>query len=211
MFRFLRYGIVFCALFLVSCTSLGTKEKTVEDQVNNPQFRSENLPIRTLKVAVIANEWVGDDFVLVTFRQASDLFEKQAGIRFAVTLYNGSEWNTRSFFPIHLALREFRSVHRDYDIIIGISLAFSNDDRPCFFGSCYVGMIDDGRNIALLTLSRQVVLHEVGHAFLGIWHSSSGVMKHVPESEYFSVSNRKKILREKWKDFRYEIPDGGGN
>ncbi|OGZ05757.1 MAG: hypothetical protein A3C93_00625 [Candidatus Lloydbacteria bacterium RIFCSPHIGHO2_02_FULL_54_17] len=214
MFRgFLIATALFAVFFLSTCTTIngGITEfdkddpeyQSVAGMIQDPEFRQGNLPVRTLRVAVIANEWVGDDFVLATFRDASESFERQVGIRFEVTLFKGPKWETRSFAYIHGALREFRVEHPEYDLVFGVSLAYDNDERPCLFGSCYVGMIDDGRNIALLTLSPQIILHETGHAFLGIWHSPYGVMKPIPEGEYFSVANRRRILRNKWDDFRY--------
>ncbi len=205
--------VIVASFFLSTCTMMrgGVGEfdpadpeyQSVAGMLEDADFRQSNLPIRTLRVAVIANEWVGDDFVLATFRDASESFERQAGIRFEVTLFKGPKWETRSFSYIHGALREFRTEHPEYDLVFGVALTYDNDERPCLFGSCFVGMIDDGRNIALLTLSSQIVLHEAGHAFLGIWHSPYGVMKPIPEGEYFSVADRQRILRNKWDDLRY--------
>lgn len=180
--------------------------QSVEPLLLHPDFRSAHLPIRTLRVAVIMDESVEEDLARATFREASDLLLQQVGIQLEVTFFaNRLKRSTRSFFPIHRALRQFRELHSDYDVIAGLSPTSSDDERPCFLGSCYLGMVDDGRNIALVTLSHTVIIHEVGHLFLGIGHSSSGVMKAIPENDYFSVANRKKILKNKWKDFR-----GGG-
>ncbi|MDO8521182.1 MAG: hypothetical protein Q7S52_03640 [bacterium] len=207
MFRCLRWGIIFTTLFCVGCASLsGVKEKTVEDRLNDPQFREENLPIRTLRVAVIVSGFESDEHVRGAFSRASEIFETQTGIRFAVTIYREPEWKTHSFFQIHPVLREFRKTHLEYDIIVGASLRFPRKDQWCFLGTCYDGMIDDGRNIAILQLVPTTIVHEVGHAFLGIWHSTSGIMTPSVESAYFTHGDRKKILRRKWKSFHYEAP-----
>lgn len=177
--------------------------RSVETMLSRPDFRSDNLPIRTLRVAVIANEWVGRDFTVATFRDASELLYSQVGIRLEVVLFTDEpKFGTRSFLPIHHVLRVFRRTHRDFDFIVGVSLTYDNNERPCFFGTCYVGMVDDGRNIALLTLSRTVIVHEIGHLFLGIGHSPAGIMRPMSEGDYFSVKDREIILENKWKEFR---------
>lgn len=177
--------------------------QSVRTLIDDPKFRAENQPVRTLRVAVLMNDASLEHFARGVFQDASDHFEQQVGIRLQVTFHRGPAWETRSFFPIHSTLREFRAEHPEYDLVFGVALTHDNDERPCLFGSCFIGMIDDGRNIALLTLSRQVILHEIGHAFLGIWHSPSGIMLPVPEGEYFTVANREEILRNKWQDFRH--------
>ncbi len=204
----LRYGVILLVLFLSSCTLLGVvTEKTVEHRLANPAFQQENLPLRTLRVAVLT-ESIGEDAQLSTaFTDASALLEQQVGIRLDIKIFHDLPWRGRSLFAIHRQVEQFRETHQEFDIVVGVALTFNNSEAWCWhneekgFDECIGGMVKEARNIALHTILSVLIAHEFGHTFLGIWHSKGGLMESFPVDKYFLESDRKRVLQNKWKDF----------
>ena len=169
-------------------------------------FQEMNLPLRTLRVAVVTNAWVSDEHIRVNFADASALLEEQVGVRLKVVrIFHDSTQTTRSLLRLQRFLRGFRKNNPDFDIIAAVSLPASDDEEtPCELGifCSSIAMINEGRNIVFLALYKETIAHEIGHAFLGNCHSPRGIMRPTPSDRYFSIADREKILRNKWKDFR---------
>lgn len=200
------------ALFCVGCTSSDWKNHDPEyqlthDVLNETEFQKANYPLRTLRVAVVAREWVGDEFVRGTFQETSQLLEAQVGIRLEVTIFHEPAWTTRSLFRMHHVLKQFRVAHPEFDIVAGISLNSMEDEKQWWCdnegGVCTIGMVNEWRNVALLTLYPTLIVHEIGHMFTeSPWHSPIGALRSPAQTPYFSIADRERILSNKWKDFK---------
>ena len=196
---------VLAVFFLASCATISPGRESVESLLEKESFRQSNLPVRTLRIAVVVSGLVDGEHVTSIFRDASNLLEQQVGVRFAVTLYYEKAWETNSMQEIFsvLKVQQIERSDLEHELFFGVPKSYL---PSCLFPCKYtaretqVGGILNGRYVALLHLSRKHIIHEVGHAF-GVEHSPSGLMASVPLSEYFSVADREMLLKNKWKKF----------
>ena len=177
----------------------------VNEFLSDPDFIAKNLPVRTLEVAVVVSGWMSDESIRWEFEAASELLRAQVGIALHVTVFREPVFGSRAFHVVHATLRDFRKTHPDFDIVVGLSLPEGAESYTCFLGFCFTGMIDPSvmNNFVIFTLSRDVIIHELGHVFLGIFHSERGVMMPSSEGVYFTLDDRERILRNKWKYLRH--------
>jgi hypothetical protein len=206
--------IIFVLLVsLVGCAHIGT----VKFQLNDQAFQAENLPFRTLSVAVISKEsWARED-IETLINNVSDLMAAQVGIRLRI-----DKWISHpvpSFTPTE-GVRNVAEVigkeHEHYDLVVGFSShSVISHLIELTTGFVWLGAIDDSyrKFIIIKYLDERILMHEICHAFVfKKSHSISGVltaaMIKIPlvpalfnSPKYVSKGDRMEILRNKWRDF----------
>lgn len=194
------------ALFCGGCTSLSPtnhfSDKTVEDFLDNPAFRAQNLPMRTLKIAVLADPRLSEETVRRAFADASHDLSMQVGIAIKIVWWGTETLPNNDSSAVFRRLRALCPRVPAHEIAIGITLEEAGQEE-------WVGdMRIIGRanhlfhSIHLRSLRRHVILHEIGHLLLGplAGHSQVGVMHERAVTPFFSLRDRSLVLERKWGD-----------
>lgn len=208
------WKIVLVAALLAGCGSVprntGDADQTVERLLNDPKFQSENLPIRTVDVAVFADTFLGEEDARRAVEAASQLLEQQVGIRLRVTYLETVAWQKRDTNTVLDHELEHLLRGNDFDLAIGFTYSFSARDLECKETSadstCIVGRTVDWRYIHVRVTDPAILAHEVGHAFLRVCgHSPTGLMRSVVTSQYLSLMDRAAMLKNKQMNFKRDL------
>lgn len=205
-----------CAMTFSACALLDRnpqseeERRTVEHLVGTPATTSENLPIRTLSVTVLLGEHEELVDVQYQFIGASELLREQVGVVLDVTYVRKPSWTPRSFFDLAFKTTRAGYKHPNANLLVGIGLLPKEEEWSCHVGSngvkrCVAGVYLGNGTIIFRRLDPSIIAHEIGHAFIGLGHSPTGVMTSGTESRYFSVADRKRFLKKKWKTTRSQV------
>lgn len=200
---------VACALVLIStgCTALAPRghsaDATVEGLLDDPAFRKENLPIRTLTIAILADRRLSEEVVRQALEDASRDLVMQVGVAIEVVGWRTEPLPNRDSAAVFRRLRTLCTRLPAHDIAIGITLEEGGDEE--WEGDKrIIGRANHlFHSIHLRALGRHVIIHEIGHLLLGplVNHSPTGVMHERASTPFFSVRDRALILQRKWGDF----------
>ncbi len=204
--------LLLLGLVIQSCAS-------VRGHLDDPGFRSDNLPARTLRVLVASDGSYSRQQIERVLFEGSDLLDKQAGIRIHPVEWIGIGWEKREMVSMLVTLKNACEGY-EFDMAIGFTSRTPVEFLVYNLLGDWEGCIDDTwrRFIVLKSTDTRTLLHEIGHGFIfNETHSAYGLMKtlsfrllpFVPikfDSLYLTMDNRAEVLRNKWRDFS-EIPE----
>jgi len=217
LMNFIRtyFSFLSLALLLQGCAlGIGTVKYSLDDS----KFKSENLPVRELKViAIIDRNGHSKRDIAEHIEEVSHLMTEQVGISLKIF-----DWVPISYERVNPEKRAYQimeelslSGYKSYDIAIG----FGSSPLPGKIVLNIIGGVpgaiedDYRRHIALNGLELQVTIHEIFHCFIFSHnHSNFGIMqpiqiKLLPLTPSFNICNylsredREEVLRNKWRDF----------
>lgn len=167
--------------------------------LGNEQFKKENLPIRTVRIAVIADTTYDEWFVREMFFQASTSLENQVGIRLEIVHFAHGKLPHRSVNKTFMMLAHKCIRLPVHDITIGITYIPPAEDDMNMEMPSKIGVANHLLgNIHLRGLYPTLIVHEVGHLLLGhTGHSLAGVMFTPAQNIYFTITDRRIILSRK--------------
>ncbi|MDA8239673.1 MAG: hypothetical protein M0Z67_04780 [Nitrospiraceae bacterium] len=205
------------ALVLASCASVGTVQSRLEDD----QFKMQNLPVRTLRVCVVTDPGRKKDSVAGLLREVSLSLAEQVGIRLETVMTADMTFETSGQDGmINQLYKKVFARRSDFDIAIAFT-SFSTGDYLLKLLSLVTvplpvwhGAIDDTyrRYIVVKSLDKQVLIHEIFHAFIFARAHGGGVMRAVSlqplpfmrpvgTTVFLTESDRKEVLLNKWRNF----------
>ncbi len=193
-------------VILLGCL-LGCYPGSVKPLLNRPEFKSENEPVRILKVLLITDKTHQKDKIEKFISQCSSLVERQVGIRLEIVDWQQIKWEGELDDIIKMDIRvaaDTWSKRDKFDIVITfVGFAYNIAD-----GKLPLGATDTffWRYIFVGELDPFILLHEVFHTFLlQRDHSEEWVMRSrrptYGEWYWLSSEDRKGVLRNKWRDF----------
>lgn len=217
MINFMRtyFTFLFVALLLQGCAfGMGTVKYSLDDS----KFKSENLPVKELKVvAIIDRNGHSKRDIVEHIEEVSHLMTEQVGINLKIV-----DWVPISYEHFNPEKRAYQIMeqlslngYKSYDIAIG----FGSSPLPEKIVSNIIGGVpgaiedDYRRHIALKGLNLQVTIHEIFHCFIFSHdHSNFGIMQSIQIKllpltpslnvcNYLSREDREEVLRNKWRDF----------
>jgi len=188
---------------LISCYS-----GSVKPLLNRPEFKAENEPIRTLRILLITNDAYRKDEIEKFVSKCSRLVEMQVGIRFEIVDGYQIKWEDELDDIIKMEIRIAADTWSKRDQF-DIALTFVNFVHSIKGGKLPLGATDTffWRYLFVKELDPYILLHELFHAFLlEKGHSKDWVMRgaRLPygnEWYWLTPEDRKKVLRNKWRDF----------
>jgi len=188
---------------LISCYS-----GSVKPLLNRPEFKAENEPIRTLKILLITDDAYRKDEIEKFVSKCSRLVEMQVGIRFEIVDGYQIKWEDELDDIIKMEIRIAADTWSKRDQF-DIALTFVNFVHSIKGGKLPLGATDTffWRYLFVKELDPYILLHELFHAFLlEKGHSKDWVMRgtRLPygnEWYWLTPEDRKKVLRNKWRDF----------
>jgi tetratricopeptide (TPR) repeat protein len=194
-------------LFPLVCL-LGCYAGSVKPLLNRPEFKAENEPTRTLRILLITDDSYRKDEIEKFLSKCSRLVEMQVGIRLEILESNRIKWEDELDDIIKMEIRiatDTWSRRNQFDI----ALTFVNFVHSIMGGKVPLGATDTffWRYLFVGELDPYVLLHELFHAFLlEKGHSNDWVMRgaRLPygnEWYWLTPEDRKKVLRNKWRDF----------
>jgi tetratricopeptide (TPR) repeat protein len=194
-------------LFPLVCL-LGCYAGSVKPLLNRPEFKAENKPTRTLRILLITDDSYRKDEIEKFLSKCSRLVEMQVGIRLEILESNRIKWEDELDDIIKMEIRiatDTWSRRNQFDI----ALTFVNFVHSIMGGKVPLGATDTffWRYLFVGELDPYVLLHELFHAFLlEKGHSNDWVMRgaRLPygnEWYWLTPEDRKKVLRNKWRDF----------
>lgn len=211
-----RTALLFTLLILVSLSVVGCA--TVGTQINDPKFKSENQPVRDVKVIVANDGTFEKQQIEALLAKVSGSLEEQVGVRLTVTRHVDIHWGQRDPIPMLETLYE-RTQNEDGDLVVGFGSKSSFDMVKTTLIGGWQAVIDDTyrRYVVMTNLDAHNLTHEICHAFIfSHCHSNSGLMQAmtvelvpgVPifRTEYLSAQDRREVLKNKWRRFN-EIQD----
>jgi hypothetical protein len=178
---------------------------TLDKFVASPSFQSENQPIRTVRVAILIDHGYNETNVRAAIIAASESLTKQVGIALRVVSIRNEPFASKDKDRVFSLLEKFETEFQDYDI--GIAFVKLPRNVRCVEtqGVCAEGITRSFRDIYLVTLNTDMIVHEVGHVFIRqgqVFHPRVGVMAVGVDGSYFRVEDRAVILRNKWLSIR---------
>lgn len=185
-------------------------QRTVERFMHDPAFQEKNLPIRVLRVVVLAGAYYDEETARDALGVASRLLKEQVGVELVIVHSEYRHWQTRTYMGVHAELERARREHPDADVAIGFFRYDREEDACDGRGTCIIGLTLAARNIAVTTSDYLTIVHEFGHVLMPLEpHAPRGIMTadaRAPDrSAYFTLRNREIILREKWRDLNMTI------
>jgi hypothetical protein len=218
---YLQMILLLCiAVFLSSC-SWGT----VKPFLKSPEYQSENLPVRTLRILAMTDGTYTQPQITQSISKCSQILEEQVGMRFEIV--DWKEIKLNSGLPrvriLKKVAKESLSDKNSFDIVIaftGFKFLGKDGIMLALFGTAWFGLIDDTyrRYIIVKLLDPYVILHEVFHAFIfSVEHSMKGIMTtgFYPIGRnclWLGIEDRKEVLKNKQRDFNKKVhpsPEGG--
>lgn len=203
--RCVVYALV---LLIAGCAAFTSRDPladtTVEHMMSDPAFQRENLPIRTLRVAILADERFSEETVRQIFNDVSRDLVMQVGIALEVVGWRVEQLPNKDSAAVFRRLRRHCPRFPSHDIVIGITIDEAGTEE--WDGDRHIiGRANHlFRSIHLRALGRHVIIHEIGHLLLGplVDHSPTGVMHKHAIVPFFSRRDRARILQRKWDDLR---------
>jgi len=187
---------------------LGCYAGSVKPLLNRPEFEAENEPIRTLRILLITDDSYRKDQIEKFVSKCSRLLEMQVGIRLEILESNKIKWEDELDDIIKMEIRiaaDTWSRRNQFDI----ALTFVNFVHSIKGGKVPLGATDTffWRYLFVGEMDPYILLHELFHAFLlEKGHSRDWVMRgarppYGNEWYWLTPEDRKKVLRNKWRDF----------
>lgn len=186
---------------------LGCYAGSVKPLLNRPDFKSENEPIRTLKVLLITDNTYQKDEIEKFILQCSSLIEMQVGMRLEIVDWQQIKWEGELDDIIKMEIRisaDTWSKRDKFDIVI----TFVGFPYNIAGGKLPLGATDTffWRYIFVGELDPFILLHELFHTFLlQRDHSQEWVMRSgrptYGEWYWLSTGDREGVLQNKWRDF----------
>ncbi len=194
-------------LILLLCL-LGCHAGSVKPLLNRPEFKTENQPIRTLKVLLTTDNSHRKDEIEKFVSKCSSLVEVQVGIRLEIVDWHEIKWEDELDDIIKMEIRIAADTWSKRDQF-DIALTFVNFVYPIAGGKLPLGATDTffWRYIFVGELDPYILLHELFHAFLlHRSHSEEWVMRGGRPAYgngwyWLTPEDRKGVLRNKWRDF----------
>lgn len=194
-------------LLLLVCLS-GCYSGSVKPLLSRPEFKAENEPIRTLRILLVADNSYREAEINKFVSKCSHLVEMQVGIRLEILDWYPIQWEDELDDIIKMEIRIATDTWRKRDQF-DIALTFVNFAHSVKGGRLPLGATDTffWRYLFVKELDPYILLHELFHAFLLEQdHSESWVMRGVRPSYgnewyWLTPEDRKKVLRNKWRDF----------
>jgi tetratricopeptide (TPR) repeat protein len=176
--------------------------------LHRPEFKAENEPIRTLRILLITDDSYRKDEIEKFVSKCSSLAEMQVGIRLEIVGGYQIKWEDELEDIIKMEIRIAADTWSQRDRF-DIALTFVNFVQRVRGGKFPLGAIDTffWRYLFVKELDPYVLLHELFHAFLlGQGDSENWVMRparppYGSEWYWLTPEDRKKVLRNKWRDF----------
>lgn len=222
----------FLLLILFVPIFFGCATGTIRDSIGNPDFQQANLPIRTVRVLLVAK----DNETLKKGEKAignvSALIEPQVGIRFIIvkTLLRKDKFSSDRIEALNELLQTSEKAGLEhgehFDIAVGISKYTFRDFLARLSPLPLVtwdGVIDDDLcrcYFVTKTDRERVNAHEFMHSFISDFeHDKTGLMtgvtfKLIPgfsmggkDMFYLSPRARESVLKHKWRDLS-KLPIG---
>jgi tetratricopeptide (TPR) repeat protein len=196
-------------IFLLSLICLlGCYSGSVKPLLHRPEFKAENEPIRTLRILLITDGSYRKDEIETFVSKCSGLTEMQVGIRLEIVDGYQIKWEDELEDIIKMEIRIAADTWSQRDRF-DITLTFVNFVQRIRGGKFPLGAIDTffWRYLFVKELDPYILLHELFHAFLlGQGDSGNWVMRparpsYGSEWYWLTPEDRKKVLRNKWRDF----------
>lgn len=190
-------------IYLLSCYS-----GSVKPLLNRPEFRAENEPIRALRVLLVTDDSYRKDEIEKFVSKCSSLVEMQVGIRLEIVDGHQIKWEDELDDIVKTEIRiaaDTWGQRGRFDI----ALTFANISQRVDGGKFPLGAIDTffWRYLFVKELDPYILLHELFHAFLlrqgdsGDWVMRPARPPYGSEWYWLTPEDRKKVLRNKWRDF----------
>jgi len=194
-------------LFLLACLP-GCYSGSVKPLLNRPEFKAENEPIRILRILLITDVSYQKDEIEKFVSKCSRLAEMQVGIRLEIVDGYQIKWEDELEDIIKMEMRiaaDTWSKRERFDI----ALTFVNFVQRVRGGKFPLGATDTffWRYLFVKELDPYILLHELFHAFLleqgdsGSWVMKAARPPYGGEWYWLTPEDRKKVLRNKWRDF----------
>jgi hypothetical protein len=215
MRRIAIVAILICLAILFSgCAWSG---KTVKDLIRDPNFKKENLPIRTLSLAIATDKSYDDKQILKCVEETSDLIEIQVGINLEVAAIMPISWkgkkNIEDMLIFLKTTAKIWEVPFDFDVVIGFAAFREEEKDNPYPDKGITDTSDASRFIIIRTLAANALAHEIFHAVTkSPRHSRGGIMKSwfletkagepIRDEDYYLLpEDRERILENKWRKF----------
>ena len=187
---------------------LGCYSGSVKPLLNRPEFRAENEPIRTLRILLITDDSYRKDEIERFVSKCSGLAEMQVGIRLEIVDGYQIKWEDELDDIIKMEIRIAADTWSQRDRF-DIALTFVNFVQRVRGGKFPLGATDTffWRYLFVKELDPYILLHELFHAFLlgqgdsGDWVMRAARPSYGSEWYWLTPEDRKKVLRNKWRDF----------
>ena len=194
-------------LLLLACL-VGCYSGSVKPLLSRPEFKTENEPIRTLRILLITDDSYRKDEIEKFVSRCSRLVEIQVGIRLEILDSYQIKWEDELDDIIKMEIRIAADTWSRRDQF-DIALTFVNFVQRVKGGKLPLGATDTffWRYLFVKELDPYILLHELFHAFLLEQdHSENWVMRgarppYGSEWYWLTPEDRKKVLRNKWRDF----------
>jgi tetratricopeptide (TPR) repeat protein len=194
-------------LFLLPCL-LGCAAGSVKPLLNDPDFKAENQPIRTVRILLITDDSYRRDEIVKFVSKCSNLVEIQVGVRLEIVDWYQIQWENElnDAFKMHIRIAADTWGKRN---TFDIAVAPIHFDHRAEGNKLRVGAIDTffWRYILVRELNPNILLHELFHGFLlQTGHSDDWIMKserppYGHEWYWLTPEDRRGVLRNKWRDF----------
>jgi len=187
---------------------LGCYSGSVKPLLNRPEFKTENEPIRTLRILLITDDAYRKDEIEKFVSKCSRLVEMQVGMRLEIVDGYEIKWEDELDDIIKMEIRIATDTWSKRDQF-DIALTFVYFIHNIAGGKLPLGATDTffWRYLFVRELDPYILLHELFHAFLlEKSHSKDWVMRgaRLPygnEWYWLAPEDRKEVLRNKWRDF----------
>ena len=188
---------------------------SVKPLLNRPEFRAENEPVRTLRVLLITDPSYRKDEIKKFISKCSTLMEVQVGVRLEILHWYQIKWKDERSDISKMEMRIAADTWSQRDQF-DIALTFVYFVQGVEGGKLPLGATDTffWRYLFVKELDPYILLHELFHAFLQEkGHSANWVMRSARPSYgnewyWLTPEDRKRVLRNKWRDFNL-MPAGG--
>jgi tetratricopeptide (TPR) repeat protein len=198
--KFLLLPLLFC---LISCYA-----GSVKPLLDRPEFKTENEPIRTLRILLITDNSYRRDEIEKFVSKCSRLVERQVGIRLEILDWHQIQWgdelNDIHKMEIKIATETWNK-RNEFDI----ALTMVHFVQSVEGGKLPLGATDTffWRYVFVKELDPFILLHELFHTFImKRGHSKDWVMRagrppYGNEWYWLTPEDRQAVLRNKWRDF----------
>jgi len=194
-------------LLLVACL-LGCAAGSVKPLLEQPDFKADNQPIRTLRILLVTDDSYRKDEIEKWISTCSNLVEVQVGIRLEIVDWYRITWEKElgNIFRTHSRIAADTWSRRDtFDVAVAPVYFVHRVDGT----KLLLGAVDTffWRYIFVRDLDPNILIHELFHAFLlSAGHSEDWIMKaerspYGIEWYWLTPEQRKEVLRNKWRDF----------
>jgi hypothetical protein len=187
---------------------LGCYAGSVKPLLSRPEFKAENEPIRTLRILLITDDSYRKDEIEKFVSKCSRLVEMQVGMRLEIVDGYEIKWEDELDDIMKMEIRIATDTWSKRDQF-DIALTFVYFVHNIAGGKLPLGATDTffWRYLFVRELDPFILLHELFHAFLlEKSHSKDWVMRgarppYGSEWYWLAPEDRKKVLRNKWRDF----------